>query len=203
MGPKMNLKKNQSGVAMIESLIAFLIIVFGLLGIGALQSIAIGSTKVAADRSLASIQASALLSRINSNDLFWQTISPGFDISISAAGVIADLGGTGEGDALEALGTDCAAAICTPQETAAYNIKSWAQSGSSFGGTGGIQDRLPAASARIQRIGADFPVMLEVSVTWNEQKSTSGLDMASTYYTGTGSAANAQRDFTYTVRARP
>jgi len=106
-------------------------------------------------------------------------------------------------DALEALGTDCAAAICTPQETAAYNIKSWAQSGSSFGGTGGIQDRLPAASARIQRIGADFPVMLEVSVTWNEQKSTSGLDMASTYYTGTGSAANAQRDFTYTVRARP
>ena len=203
MGPSMNLKKNQSGVAMIESLIAFLIIVFGLLGIGALQSLAIGSTKVAADRSLASIQASALLSRINSNDLFWQSIQPGFDISISAAGVIADLGGTGEGAALEALGTDCSAAICTPQETAAYNIKSWAQFGSSFGGTGGIQDRLPAASARIQRIGNDFPVMLEVSVTWNEQKATSGLDMASTYYTGSGTAANAQRDFTYTVRARP
>ena len=106
MGPSMNLKKNQSGVAMIESLIAFLIIVFGLLGIGALQSIAIGSTKVAADRSLASIQASALISRINGNDLFWQSIQPGFDISISAASVIADLGGTGEGDDLEALSTD-------------------------------------------------------------------------------------------------
>jgi len=199
----MKFKNTQSGVAMLESLIAFLIIVFGLLGIGALQSIAVGSTKVAADRGLASIQTSALLSRINSNDLFWQTISPNFDISISAAGVIGDLGGTGEGDALEALGTDCSANVCTPQETASYNIKSWAQSGSSFGGTGGIQDRLPAASARIRRVGVDFPVMLEVSVTWNENKAASGMDMASTYYTGTGSAANAQRDFTYTVRARP
>lgn len=199
----MKFKNKQSGVAMIESLIAFLIIVFGLLGIGALQSIAIGSTKVAADRSLASIQTSALLSRINSNDLFWQTISPDFDIAISAAGVITDLGGTGEGDSLEALGTDCSAAVCTPMETAAFNIKSWAQSGSSFGGQGGIQDRLPAASARIQRVGVDFPVMLEVSVTWNETKATAGVDMASTYYTGSGTAANAQRDFTYTVRARP
>lgn len=199
----MNLKNKQSGVAMIESLIAFLIIVFGLLGIGALQSIAVGSTKVAADRSLASIQTSALLSRINSNDLFWQTISPAFDISISSAGVIADVGGGAEGAALEALATDCSAAICTPMETAAYNIKSWAQTGSSFGGTGGMSDRLPAANARIRRVGVDFPVMLEVSVTWNENKATSGLEMASTYYTGTGTAANSQRAFTYTVRARP
>lgn len=199
----MNLKKIQSGAAMIESLVAFLIIVFGLLGIGALQSIAVGSTKVAADRGLASIQASALLTRINSNDLFWQTISPDFDISISAAGVIADLGAGGEGAALEALATDCSTNICTPMETASYNLKSWAQSGSSFGGTGGIQDRLPAASARIQRIGVDFPVLLEISVTWNENKATSGLVMANTYYTGTGTAANANRAFTYTVRARP
>jgi type IV pilus assembly protein PilV len=199
----MNLKNKQSGVAMIESLIAFLIIVFGLLGIGALQSIAVGSTKVAADRSLASIQTSALLSRINSNDLFWQTISPAFDISISSAGAISDVGGGAEGAALEALATDCAAAICTPMETAAYNIKSWAQTGSSFGGTGGMSDRLPAASARIRRIGVAFPVMLEVSVTWNENKATSGLEMASTYYTDTGTAANSQRAFTYTVRARP
>lgn len=199
----MKLIKNQSGVAMVESLVAFLIIVFGLLGIGALQSIAVGSTKVAADRGLASIQTSALLSRINSNDLFWQTISADFDISISSAGVIADVGTSGEGPALEALGTDCSANICTPQETASYNLKSWAQSGSSFGGTGGISDRLPAATARIRRVGVDFPVMLEVSVTWNETKSTSGLDMASTYYTGTGTAANSQRAFTYTVRARP
>ena len=199
----MKLMKNQSGAAMIESLVAFLIIVIGLLGIGALQSIAVGSTKVAADRSLASMQASSLLSRINSNDLFWQTISPDFDISISSAGVIADVGASGEGPALEALGTDCSASICTPQETAAYNIKAWAQTGSSFGGNGGISDRLPAASARIRRVGVDFPVMLEVSVTWNENKATSGLDMASTYYSDTGTPANSQRDFTYTVRARP
>jgi len=199
----MNLRNKQSGVAMLESLIAFLIIVIGLLGIGALQSIAVGSTKVAADRSLASIQTSALLQRINSNDLFWQTISPDFDISISSAGDIADLGAGAEGAALDALAVDCAATVCTPMEAASYNIKSWAQTGSSFGGTGGISDRLPAASARIQRIGVDFPVMLEVSVTWNENKAASGLDMASTYYSDTGTAANSQRDFTYTVRARP
>ncbi len=199
----MKLKNKQSGFAMLESLIAFLIIVFGLLGIGALQSIAIGSTKVAADRSLASIQTSALLSRINSNDLFWQTISPAFDISISAAGVIGDVGGGGEGAALNGLGVDCSSVVCTPQETAAFSIKAWAQNGSSFGTSGGIADRLPAASARIRRIGTDFPVMLEVSVIWNENKATSGLNMASTYYSGTGTAANSQRAFTYTIRARP
>lgn len=199
----MNFKSKQSGFAMLESLIAFLIIVFGLLGIGALQSIAIGSTKVAADRSLASIQTSALLSRINSNDLFWQTISPTFDISIDAAGVISDVGGGSEGAALEGLGVDCASVICTPQETAAYSVKAWAMNGSSFGTDGGISDRLPAPNARIRRIGADFPVMLEVSLTWNESKATSGIDMASTYYTDTGTAANSQRGFTYTVRARP
>jgi type IV pilus assembly protein PilV len=199
----MNFKYKQSGFAMLESLIAFLIIVFGLLGIGALQSIAIGSTKVAADRGLASIQASALLSRINSNDLFWQTISPAFDISISAAGVIGDTGSGAEGAALEGLSVDCSSVICTPQETAALSIKAWAQNGSSFGSSGGLSDRLPAPSARIRRIGVDFPVMLEVSVTWNENKATSGIAMASTYYTGTGTAANSQRAFTYTVRARP
>jgi type IV pilus assembly protein PilV len=199
----MNFKSKQSGFAMLESLIAFLIIVFGLLGIGALQSIAIGSTKVAADRSNASIQASSLLSRINSNDLFWQTISTTFDISISAAGVIGDVGGGGEGAALEGLGVDCSSVICTPQETAAFSIKAWAQNGSSFGTAGGISDRLPAPSARIRRIGIDFPVMLEISVTWNENKSASGINMASTYYSGTGTAANSQRAFTYIVRARP
>lgn len=188
---------------MIESLVSFLIIVIGLLGVGALQSVAIGSTKVAADRSVASIHTSALMSRMNNNDLFWQTISPAFDVSISAAGVISDTGAGGEGAALEALNADCGAVVCTPAETASYNIKTWALDGSSVGVDGGFSDRLPAPTARLRRIGVDFPVMLELSLTWNEKRSTSGLNMASTYYSATGSAANSQRDFTFILRARP
>lgn len=199
----MKMKNKQSGFTMIESLVAFLIITIGLLGVGALQSVAIGSTKVAADRSVASIHTSALMSRMNSNDLFWQTISTTFDVTIDAAGVISDTGSGGEGSALEALSADCAAVVCTPAETASYNMKTWAQDGSSIGVDGGFADRLPAPAARIRRIGVDFPVMLELSLTWNEKRAASGLSMASTYYTATGTAANSQRDFTFVLRARP
>lgn len=199
----MKTRHQQSGFTMVESLISFLIIVFGILGVAALQSVAISGTKAAADRSTASIHTSALLSRIKGNDAFWQSIPVTFDIAISDAGAITDVGGGTEGADLQAENTDCSANVCTAIETASYNLKTWAQDGTSVGATGGFADRLATPSARVRRIGNDFPVMLEVSLTWNEIRTASGLPMASTFYTASGTAANSQRNFTYTLRARP
>lgn len=193
----------QQGYTLVESLVAFLIIVIGIVGVAAVQSAGIGSTKVAADRSVASIQTSALMSRIKGNDAYWQGISEDFDIQVAADGTISDLGASMEGADLNGENTDCAAAICNSLENAAYTLKTWSQHGSSVSGDGGFADRLPAPVARIRRVGTDFPVMLEVTLTWNERRAVSGVQMAATYYSGTGSAANAQRDFSYVMRARP
>lgn len=199
----MNLQQKQSGFSLIESLIAFLVISFGMLGVGALNSLAIGGTKVAADRSTASIHSSALLSRLRGNDAFWQTIPPTFDITISSTGVIADTAAGGDAAALQAAALDCAANVCNPLQIASFDLKTWAQNGSSMGVDGGMADRLPAPAARIRRIGIDFPVMLQIAVTWSEKRAASSLDMSSTYYSATGTAANSQRNFTHTLRARP
>jgi type IV pilus assembly protein PilV len=199
----MNMQHSERGFTLVESLVAFLIIVIGIVGVAAVQSAGIGSTKVAADRSVASIHTSALMSRIKGNDAYWQTISTDFDVQIAADGTISDLGAGFEGADLNAENTDCAAVVCNSLEAAAYTLKTWSQHGSSMSGNGGFADRLPAPVARIRRVGIDFPVMLEVTLTWNERRSVSGVQMAGTYYSGTGSAANSQRDFSYVMRARP
>jgi len=194
---------SQGGFSMIESLVAFVVIVFGILGVAALQAVAVGGTKVAADRSTASIHTSALISRMKGNDTFWQSLPVGSDITISATGVIADIGAGSIGTDLEAESTDCAVTACIPIETASYNLKTWAQNGTSVGVDGGFADRLPAPTARIRRIGNDFPVMLEISLIWNEKRAVSGVAMAGTFYSATGTAQNSQRDFAFIVRARP
>ena len=188
---------------MVESLVSHVILVFGILGAIAMQTAAIGNAKIAADRSLAAIHTSALLSKMNSNENFWQTVALDFDIEVAADGTISDLGAGLEGAALNGATTDCVTDVCTPIETAAYNLRTWANNGTSFGVDGGFSDRLSAPTARIRRIGNDFPAMFEVTLRWNEKRSTTGTQMAPTFYNAGNSAANAQRVIDYTVRARP
>ncbi|HNP37129.1 MAG TPA: type IV pilus modification protein PilV [Woeseiaceae bacterium] len=195
--------KQQSGFTLVESLIAMLVIVIGILGVAAVQSAGISSTKISSDRSVASIHTSALLSRMNANNAYWQTIPDDFDIEVDATGAISDLGAGSDGADLEAENTDCSSGVCSPIEAAAYNLKTWAQNGSSLGGSGGFADRLPAPAARIRRIGNDFPVMLEITLTWNETRSVAGMPMSAGYYTPGNTPASNNRNVSYVVRARP
>lgn len=199
----MILKNSQQGFTIVESMVALVILLFGILGAVAMQSAAVSNTKIAADRSIAAIHTASILAKMNSNEDYWQTIPVGFDIEISSDGTISDLGAGSDGADLEGAGTDCVAEVCSPLETAAYNLKTWVQGGTAFGVSGGIANRLPAPAARIQRIGNDFPVMLEVTIRWNEKRSGSAGQMASTFYDAGNTAANAQRAIEYTVRARP
>ena len=199
----MTTKNGQYGFTIVESMVALIVLLFGILGAIAMQTAAVSNTKVAADRSLAAIHTSSILSKMNSNENFWQTVPNGFDIQIASDGSISDLGAGTDGSDLDAAGTDCVTDVCTPLETAAHNLKNWAQGGSSFGANGGFSDRLPAPTARIRRIGNDFPVMFEITITWAEKRTTSGTPMAANYYNAGNTAANIQRGINYTVRARP
>jgi type IV pilus assembly protein PilV len=193
----------QSGFTMVESLVALVIIVIGIVGSIAVQSAGIGGTKVAADRSVAAIHTAALISRMKGNDAYWQNIPDDFDVEVAADGTITDLGGGSDGADLAGEGADCSAVSCTALQAAAYGLKTWAQNGSSAGAHGGFADRLSAPAARIRRVGNDFPVMVEITLTWNERRATSGMQMAGTYYSASGTAANSERAFNYVMLARP
>lgn len=199
----MDFREDQNGFTLVEAMVALVVLLFGILGAVAMQSAAISNTKISADRSVAAIHASSILSKMNSNEDYWQTIPVGFDIEISANGTISDLGAGSDGADLDAAGVDCVAEVCSPLETAAHNLKNWVVGGTSFGDAGGISNRLSAPAARIRRIGNDFPVMLEVTIRWNEKRSTSAAQMANTFYNDGTTAANAQRAIDFTVRARP
>ena len=199
----MVIRQQQNGFTIVEAMVALVILVFGILGAIAMQSAAVSNTKIAADRSLAAIHASSILSKMNTNEDYWQTIPVGFDIGIAADGTISDIGAGSDGADLEAAGADCVADVCSPLETASYNLKTWVQGGTSFGNDGGISNRLPTPTARIRRIGNDFPVMLEVTIRWNEKRNTSAAPMANDFYTAGNTAANAQRAIEFTIRARP
>ena len=199
----MHFARKQHGFTIVESMIALVVLLFGILGAVAMQTAAISNTKIAADRSLAAIHASSILSKMNSNENYWQTVPDNFDIAIAADGTITDIGAGTDGSDLDGAATDCVAAVCTPLEAAAHNLRNWAQGGSSFGVDGGFSDRLPVPTARIRRIGTDFPVMFEITLLWNEKRTTSGTPMAAAYYNAGNTAANIQRGIQYTVRARP
>lgn len=199
----MAFRERQQGFTMVEAMVALVVLVFGLLGALAMQSAAISNTKISADRSIAAIHTSSILSKMNSNQDYWQTIPVGFDIGIGADGTISDLGAGSDGADLEAAGVDCVVQACSPLETAAYNLKNWVLRGTSFGNDGGISNRLSAPVARVRRVGNDFPVMLEVTIRWNEKRSTAAAPMGNGFYVAGDTAANAQRAIDFTVRARP
>ncbi len=199
----MKFREDQSGFTLVEVMVALVVLLFGILGAIAMQTAAISNTKISADRSIAAIHSSSILSKMNSNEDYWQTIPVGFDIAIAADGTISDLGAGSDGADLEAAGVDCVAEVCSPLETAAHNLKNWILGGTSFGDAGGISNRLSVPAARIQRIGNDFPVMLEVTIQWNEKRSASAAQMGNTFYAAGTTAANAQRAIEFTVRARP
>lgn len=193
----------QRGFTLIEAMVSLVILVFGILGAVAMQTAAVANTKISADRSLAAIHASSILSKMNSNEDYWQTIPPGFDIAINANGTISDVGAGSDGADLDSATTDCITAVCSSLETAAHNLRNWAQGGTSFGTDGGFSNRLSAPAARIRRVGNDFPVMVEITLRWNEKRATSGTPMAATFYSAGNTAANAQRTIEFTIRARP
>ncbi len=199
----MDFREKQKGFTIIEAMVALVILLFGILGAVAMQSAAISNTKIAADRSVAAIHASSILSKMNSNENFWQTIPVGFDIEVAADGTISDLGPGTDGADLETAGADCVTDVCSPLETAAHNLKNWVVGGTSFGNSAGISDRLATPTARIRRIGNDFPVMVEVTISWNEKRTTTAAQMANDFYNNGNTAANAQRGIDFTVRARP
>ncbi|MEQ9463810.1 MAG: type IV pilus modification protein PilV [Haliea sp.] len=112
---RIGLRGRQRGVTLIEALAAFVILSIGLLGIVSLQALSKSAQHQAVQRSRAVTLGNDLLERIRVNPA-------GLEFY-----VVADDAPVGGGTFEEAPDTDCAAAVCTPEALAAYDLWRWEQ----------------------------------------------------------------------------
>jgi len=148
------------GFSLVEVMIAVFVIAVGLLGMGKMQALAISSTKNASVRSIAALQATSLTAAMRANGAYW---------SAGLAPASVTVTGTTLGDAtLNAQTTDCSAAVCTPVQMAAFDLRAW--------GTN-LAASFPSGSGAVScTTSLSAPISCTVTVNWVER--TVGINSA-------------------------
>ncbi|MBS0613563.1 MAG: type IV pilus modification protein PilV [Proteobacteria bacterium] len=110
------------GFTLVEVMVALLVTAVGLLGIASMQALAMSSTGVASQRSLAAIQAASLASAMHANRAYWGgTGLPSGSFTLTQTG-----GAVSISDATLAAAGDCSnGTYCTPTALAAYDVQRW------------------------------------------------------------------------------
>ena len=150
--------KNESGFALLEALIAMLIIMIGVLGIAGMQMLAMNNTENGRYQSLAAMLTSSMAAEMQANVAYWGT-PPTTVTVIAGTPAILTLG---SGTALDTAGT-CGSAACTPAQMAYYDLHSWGTLMTAAGG-------LPSAQGLITCIPAvsPYPPYCTLTMIWSE-----------------------------------
>jgi type IV pilus assembly protein PilV len=137
------------GFSLVEVLVALIVMSVGLLGIAKMQAVALSSTSVASQRSLASLEAAGLGATMHANRGYWST---GPKITVQG-GTVTPLPGAV---------ADCSAVSCVPANMATYDLLQWAQS---------LQTEalLPNYVATIDCTGATTPRSCTINIKWSEK----------------------------------
>jgi type IV pilus assembly protein PilV len=146
------------GFSLVEVMVALVVLSVGLLGIARMHSLALSSTTVASQRSLAAIEADSLAAMMHENRGYWSGGDPSTS-TITIQGTTLTFTGA---PLLSGAGTpNCTSTAtpqCTPTALAAYDLQSWATQ---------LQAVLPGASTTI-KCGQVNPVSCLVSIYWVE-----------------------------------
>lgn len=158
------------GFSLVEIMVAVVVICVGLLGIAKMQALALSSSNIARQRSMAAFLAASLASAMHSNRDYWASAQAGVDsaaapgITInSALGTIvpADLAGVA---ATACIGGNSAVAPCAgaagPQTLAGFDLTRWSAT---------VSGLLPNAQTFISCPGAIQPPSCTIQMTWTEQ----------------------------------
>jgi type IV pilus assembly protein PilV len=114
----------QDGFTLIEVLVSVVIISIGLLGIAKMESVALSSTGVAQQRSIAAMEAASLAASMHGDRVYWDSAAAPSSFTIT---------GTAISNTTLATTVDCVSgdtgnsAPCTPAELAAYDLQQWAK----------------------------------------------------------------------------
>lgn len=138
----------QSGLGLIEVLIALVVISVGLLGIASLQAASISRAHNSDIQGLAAIEAQNIIAAMLANP---KAVPAG---TATVEYLLA------EGGAFPTGVKDCAANVCTPKEMAQYDLQEWGKQ---------IQRNLPSGDGWIECPKND-PLRCRVTVSWQEKK---------------------------------
>ena len=109
------------GFTMVEVLVSLIIIAVGMLGLAKIQALAYASTGVAAQQSLAAVQAAGLASAMRANRGYWTAVTTPYtyDSVTSSSNTDANMTST---YVCTYLGAN---APCSPSNLAAYDLQNW------------------------------------------------------------------------------
>jgi type IV pilus assembly protein PilV len=203
-----------SGFTLVEVLVAVVIIAIGLLGIAKMESVALGSTGVAQQRSVAALQAASLAAAMHADRGYWGQGGAPATITITGT-TITQSGGTSLSTAVNCVvGVAGNAAPCTPTQVAGGDLQQWAKdvngapSYSNPSGPSGtptpltLNPALPSQRTTIScsTLTVTTPVNCTIQIVWSENTvaaNTQGNNAA------TASAASGFNVPTYTLYVQP
>ena len=149
----------QSGVSLLEVLIALLVIAVGVLGLTKMQALSIANAHVSGSRGLVALQGSSLSALLRGNKGYWQG-GPGAKLCTNAtctfSGTSTSLFG-----AVPAL-TSCqgvtSGTACTPTQMAALDVNTWMNN---------MNTQVPSYSAILTCSG--MPTSCTIQINWYEK----------------------------------
>lgn len=165
---------SQQGIALMEVLIALLIVSVGLLGHAGLTSMAIDSTQTANIHGIAAYQASGISTRIRSNPGFWKKIKDdlSFKFKLSNNNGVVQLTNLGDAsyNTIISNNTICTSTFCTPEQQAVFDLKTWGQT---------HVENFPQGTVSIEKIASTRP-LFQITMKWSEkQMSAAGINHSS------------------------
>lgn len=168
------------GFSLVEVMVALVVICVGLLGIAKMQALALSSTNIARQRSMAAFLAAGLASAMNSNRVYWASAtavaaSNPTPITVnSATGTITPAGLAGVANTA-CIGAAGAVAPCPgtagAQTLAGFDLTRWSAT---------VSPLLPNAVTTITCQGATPPNSCIIQMTWTEQVTSAATGANST-----------------------
>jgi type IV pilus assembly protein PilV len=208
------MQHRSAGFTLVEVLVAVIIIGIGLLGIAKMESVALGSTGVAQQRSIAALEAASLAGAMHANRGFWGIGLAPATITITNTAITQSGGGNLSTAVNCTVGVGGNAAPCTPTQVAAADLQQWAAdvngapSYSNPSGPAGTPTPLPLSPAlpyQVTTIACSqsvvgAPVTCTIKIVWTENT------VAANSQGNNASAASAATGFnvpTYTLYVEP
>jgi len=142
-------RQDVAGFSLVEVMVALIVVSVGLLGLAKMATLALASTTVASQRSLATIEASSLASMMHANQDFWQGSAAFTSLSISG------------NMPFPAQNACTQAQPCAPQSMAQGDLNIWANA---------LYGLIPSYSAQITctTLAGTAPVSCTIGITWAE-----------------------------------
>jgi type IV pilus assembly protein PilV len=202
-----------AGFTLVEVLVAVVIIAIGLLGIAKMESVALGSTGVAQQRSIAALEASSLAAAMRADRAYWgQGLAPA-TVTITGTTITQSSGSYFSTAVNCVVGATGNAAPCTPTQVAAGDLQQWAidvngtPSYSNPSGPTGTPSPLtlsPALPFQVTTITCSqlvsVPVTCTIQISWYENTVAAN---AQGNYASAASAATGFNVPTYTLYVEP